>query len=290
MRIIDLPMKLEYSSIKEESSFVLTDFNCASSLELLKNQGLYKIVWCVDHPIAITVDGYSLELSVDQVAFCTPVNRLEIANNTHGIISFVFNREFYCIRDHDEEVSCNGFLFFGSSHLPVILLSDKQKKSFSAMLHLFTEEFEIKDQIQGEMLRTLLKRMLILSRRILKDEIAPPNLPDNQWNLIRRFNVLVEKFFREKHTVSDYAQMLNKSPKTLTNFFGKYNHQTPLQVINQRILLEAKRLFLFSDKTSQEIAYELGFKEAGHFSKFFKKNEGCNPTAFRKKKLVPPSL
>ena len=281
-------MKLEYSNIRDESTFVLTDFNCASSLELLKNQGLYKIIWCIEHPITIKIDGYALDLDVDQITFCTPVNVLEIVDNTRGIISLVFNREFYCIRDHDEEVSCNGFLFFGSSHLPVILLTDDHKKSFSAMLHLFAEEFKIEDQIQGEMLRTLLKRMLILSRRILKNEIAQPDLPDIHLNLIRRYNVLVEKFFREKHTVSDYALMLNKSPKTLTNYFGKYNNQTPLQVINQRILLEAKRLFLFSDKTSQEIAYELGFKEAGHFSKFFKKNEGCNPTEFKKKKLVPP--
>jgi len=56
-------------------------------------------------------------------------------------------------------------------------------------------------------------------------------------------------------------------------------------VINERILLEAKRLLVYSDKTADEIAKELGSKEAGHFSKFFKRNEKISPKEFRKLKL-----
>ena len=284
--LVDLNMKLEFSSTKDDSLFILTDFNCASSLRLLKDPGLYKIIWSRDHPVRIKVDGYNLSLDLGQVLFCTPINILQIEKNTAGLISLVFNREFYCIRDHDEEVSCNGFLFFGSSHLPVITLSKKQKASFAAILHLFEEEFEIMDQIQGEMLRVLLKRMLIMSRRILKEGISVPDLPDAQLDTVRKFNLLVEKHFKEMHQVSDYADLLFKSPKTLANVFGKYSAKSPLQVINERILLEAKRLLLYSDKTSEEIAYQLGYKDASHFSRFFKKNEGQNPTEFRKSKIT----
>ncbi|MFD2562663.1 helix-turn-helix domain-containing protein [Aquimarina rubra] len=277
-------MRLDYSSIKDESSFILTDFNCSPALDLLRDKGLYKIIWSKDQAVSFRVDGSLIELEKDQIIFCTPMNVLEIQKNTDGMISLVFNREFYCIRDHDQEVSCNGFLFFGSSVPQIVSLNEKEKISFSAMFDSFREEFENKDQIQGEMLQTLLKRFLIKSRRLIKEDLPEPDLPNNQLDIIRKFNILIEQHFREKHQVADYAALLFKSPKTLSNLFHKYNDKSPLATINERIVLEAKRLLLYSDKTSEEIAYELGYKEAGHFSKFFKKHVGMNPTEFKTKK------
>lgn len=279
-------MRLDYSSIKDESTFILTDFNCSSSLDLLRNKGLYKIIWSKDHEVSFRIDGSLIELEKDQIVFCTPLNVLEIEKNTDGIISLVFNREFYCIRDHDQEVSCNGFLFFGSSVPQILTLNEKEKVSFSMMFDSFKEEFENKDQIQGEMLQTLLKRFLIKSRRLIKEDLPEPDLSNNQLDIIRKFNVLIEQHFREKHQVAEYAELLFKSPKTLSNLFHKYSDKSPLATINERIVLEAKRLLIYSDKTSEEIAYELGYKEAGHFSKFFKKHAGMNPTEFKSKKLT----
>ncbi|MDY8137070.1 helix-turn-helix domain-containing protein [Aquimarina sp. 2201CG5-10] len=243
---------------------------------------MYKIIWCREDNAFVIVDGYKIELKKDQVIFCTPVNVLEIDKDIKGLISIVFNREFYCIRDHDKEVSCNGFLFFGSSHPPVITLSEKDKNSFEMMVFFFEEEFEIRDHLQGEMLRTVLKRMLIKSSRLIKMKLPDPELPSSQLDIIRKFNLLLEKNFKEKHQVADYAEMLFKSPKTLSNLFHKYSDKSPLKAINERITLEAKRLLIYSDKTAEEIAYELGYKEPGHFSKFFKKQVGKSPIEFKK--------
>ena len=278
-------MKLEYSDLRRESQFLITDFNCDPSRAFLKSKDLYKIIWAKDRGQQLTVDGYDLKIEQNEVLFCTPLNILETKVDTSGLVAFVFNREFYCIRDHDKEVSCNGFLFFGSSHVPVITLEQEHRASFEAMLHLFREEFKTKDDVQGEMLRVLLKRMLIISRRLIQADIQDPKMVSGQLDIVRQFNILVEQHFKEKHQVSEYASLMFKSPKTLSNLFGKYNNKSPLQVINERILVEAKRLLLFSTKTSEEIAYELGYNEAGHFSKFFKKNEGVNPSDFRKQKL-----
>ena len=77
----------------------------------------------------------------------------------------------------------------------------------------------------------------------------------------------MEQHFREKHKVADYAELLFKSPKTISNIFKKASYPSPLAIINERLILEAKRLLLFSNKTAGQIAYELGYKEGGHFSK-----------------------
>lgn len=275
-------MKLEYNNIKENGSFVLTNFQCGPSLQLLTKQGYYKIIWCKGDAIDIIVDGYHVTLEKNQVLFTTPVNVVEIPANNSGLISFIFNKEFYCVYTNDSEVSCAGLLFYGANHAPIVTLNETEQKSFDSMLFLFQEEFETQDNIQGEMLRTLLKRMLIKSTRLIRNDQPEQNMSDKQVDLIRKFNMLVELHFKQKHQVADYADLLFKSPKTLSNFFKKHNVPSPLKTINERIALEAKRLLRYSDKTAEEIAYELGYSEPSHFSKFFKKQEGVSPLGYRK--------
>lgn len=280
-------MKLEYKSNREESSFILTDFNCDPAQQLLQDKGYYKIIWAKKGNCLITVDGCDVSLKQNQMLFSTTLNILDVPKDS-GLIAIVFNREFYCIRDHDHEVSCNGLLFFGSSIPPIIDLDDKNVKSFETIFSIIKEEFETRDHIQGEMLRAMLKRLLIKSTRLVQKDNETVELPYSQTDLIRKFYVLVEHHFRENHKVVNYADMLFKSPKTLSNLFKKANYPSPLKVINDRIILESKRLLLFSDKNIEQISYELGYKEGAHFSKFFKTHCGIPPAQFKEKNSKGP--
>jgi len=275
-------MYLSYTNNIEEGTFNITDFNCAKSQQSLKEKGFYKIIWANDEGLNLIIDGYDFTLKKSQILFCTPVNIVEIKREQKGIIAFTFNREFYCIRDHDHEVSCNGILFFGSSLPLVISLNEKEVNSYKMIYQILLEEFETRDAIQGEMLRVMLKRILIKSTRLVKKDISHPQLNNTKIDVIRKFNILVEEHFKEKHQVAEYASMLNKSPKTLSNLVKMYSDKTALSFINDRIIIEAKRLLLFSDKTSEEITYILGYNEPGHFSKFFKKQVDISPSEFRK--------
>lgn len=279
-------MKLDYKNSKDEGSLTLTNFSCGPSVGLLDRKGLFKILWAKNENATILVDGYKLDILKNQVVFCTPLNIVQMQKDT-GLTAVVFNREFYCIHDNDTEVSCNGFLFFGSSMPPVISLCEKDVKSFEAMFLILKEEFETRDQIQGEMLRTILKRLLIKATRLMKDENPKTEIPKPQHDIVRQYHILVEQNFREKHKVTDYADLLFKSPKTLSNLFRKSGDKSPLKVINERIILEAKRLLFYSDKTAEEIGYEIGFSEPAHFSKFFKSNVGTPPSTFRKEFELP---
>jgi AraC-like DNA-binding protein len=278
-------MKLAYQNIEDNGSFVLTNFQCAQSLQLLGKAGYFKIIWCQQQPIDMVLDGYNVTLLKNQVLFATPVHVIEIPVNQTGLTSFMFNKKFYCVHTNDLEVSCTGLLFYGANHAPIVTLNLQDQQSFKSMLFLFEEEFNICDAIQGEMLRTMLKRMLIKSTKLIKKDLPEAALSDKQVDLIRKFNMLVELHFKEKHQVTDYAALLNKSPKTLSNFFKKHKVQSPLKTINERIAIEAKRLLRYSGKTAEEIAYELGYNEASHFSKFFKKQIGVSPLGYRKRDL-----
>ena len=279
-------MNFKYSKHPEQGNLILTDFNCASFKNRLGTGEFYKIIWARDTNVTIGIDGYSVILEKDHVLFCTPLNSIQLAPFLNGVTSLIFDREFYCIRDHDHEVSCNGFLFLGSSAPAMVKLTEKERKSFELLFMFFEEEFENNDHVQGEMLRALLKRLLIKSVRLLKNNLVEPEMEQSSIDIIRQYNLLVEAHFREKHKVVEYADLLNKSPKTLSNLFARYNNKTPLQVINDRIIIEARKLLLLSDKSSKEIAYSLGFNEASHFSKFFKNKEGVSPINFKNKNLT----
>jgi len=278
-------MNYTYKGFPNNGNFTLTDFDCSSFEKRLGTGDFYKIIWAKKHDININIDGYDVILKKNQILFCTPLNTLKLQPFIKGIIASIFDKEFYCIRDHDHEVSCNGFLFLGSSFPVIIDLTEPQQKSYELLFMFLEEELQTIDHIQGEMLRVLLKRLLIKSVRLLKQTIIDPEMEQTKVDVIRQFNLLVDSNFREMHMVSDYANLLNKSPKTLSNLFAKYNNKLPLQVINNRIVLEAKKLLLQSEKSSKEIAYSLGFSDASHFSKFFKKQVGFSPVNFKKQTL-----
>lgn len=278
-------MVLRFDDVKENGKFQLSDFTCPDQNEKMNTENLYRIVWVQGEPATFIVDTVPMEVKKNQMIFFTPHNVVELTSTGHQLISFSFNREFYCINDHDHEVSCYGQLFYGSSETPIVTLNEKDQVSFQRLLEVFHEEFEEKDHIQGQMLQMLLKRMLIKSSRLIKEVMENPEMPQTQLDVIRQFNVYVEMHFREKHQVKDYADLLFKAPKTLSNLFKQYNDKSPLQVINERIALEAKRQLSHTDKTIDELSYELGYSDAAHFSKFFKKHIGVSPNGFRK--LLP---
>jgi len=274
-----------FENKRNASYFSFCSFS-TPSIKLVNKEPLYRILWQRKGNSTIIVDGIQYHILQNQILFLTPLNQFEILENTDCLNLLSFNREFYCIQQHDHEVSCHGYLFFGSSEVPVVSLDSKEQESFDLLIQVILEEFETSDQIQGEMLQVLLKRFLIKCTRLVRKNLKNPEINQDKLDLIRQFNVLVEMHFRDKHKVADYADLLNKSPKTISNLFGEYNDKTPLQVIQERIGLEAKRLFLYTDKSAKEIAFEIGFEDAAHFSRFFRKIVGKSPTEFKKTAII----
>jgi len=132
------------------------------------------------------------------------------------------------------------------------------------------------------MLQAMLKRLLIHITRVYKKQSDLSILKVEELELVRAYNYLVEENFRSKMNVSDYAKLLHRSPKTLSNYFKKLGKKTPLEYLHDRKMLEAKRLLSFTDKQISEIAFEIGFDNVHSFSKFFKKKQGVSPSDFAK--------
>ncbi|WP_338760278.1 helix-turn-helix domain-containing protein [Bernardetia sp. ABR2-2B] len=251
-----------------------------SELEGVPN---YALVWNRGEDNSIKIDNEPFLLEKNTVLPLMVNQHVEITT-AQDLIIWEFNREFYCIVDHDKEVSCVGFLFYGMREQFLIKLSEEKCKKFDNLYDVFVDEYDEKDDIQGEMLRMLLKRLIIKVTRIARKQYLDDDLQNNpKLDLIREYNLLVELNFKKEHQVQFYAEQLFKSPKTLSNLFAKYSSQTPSKIIQNRIIEEAKRLLKFTDKTTKEIAFELGFDNYSHFSKFFKRMTKLAPTFYRER-------
>lgn len=231
----------------------------------------------------VTVDGIPYTLPPDTILPLV-ANQTFQFEDTETLVAWQFNRDFYCIVDHDAEVGCVGFIFYGIQHPLIIPLAKKEKESILQIRDQCMEDMHVEDAIQGEMLRTTLKRLIIYITRLAKQQTENYcRQGTERMDVIRQFNLLLEIHFRSRHEVQFYARTMNKSPKTLTNLFCLCHYPSPSELIRRRIILEAKRYLYFTDKSAKEVADALGFTSAAHFSKFFKAGTGVN---FSESKVV----
>jgi len=134
---------------------------------------------------------------------------------------------------------------------------------------------------RSQLLRRYLKIFLIyLSRHNARKEEMEINTRSSQ--LVQKFMVMLEREFKTVKSVNEYASQLAVTPNHLNVIVKKHTRQPAGYHIRQRIVLEAKRLALYSDVCMKEIAYLLGFSDTAHFSKFFKKSTGINFSEFKR--------
>ena len=195
-----------------------------------------------------------------------------------------YNRDFYCVEIHDKEVSCDGILYNNIFKVAQLKLSPDEIISIENIFQEIKTEFENEDHGLEEMLRVLLKQLIIKATRLYKKQnhLQPDNIEKDNLDFIRKYSALVEKEFFRKHSVSDYADILHITPKNLHKKIKIISDKTPNELIKDRLLLEAKRYLAHTDLSSKEIAYKLGYDDEAYFSRFFNKHSGNTPIQFRK--------
>jgi len=127
-------------------------------------------------------------------------------------------------------------------------------------------------------LEVLLANVLRLARK--GADTADPVMGQRR-QLVARFSDLVESRYRRNEPVTVLAGTLNVSESRLRHACVAMTGQTPIQLLNARILLEAKRQLLYTSQPIGRIAYALGFDDAAYFTRFFSRRAGLSPRAFR---------
>ncbi|MFI8891308.1 helix-turn-helix domain-containing protein [Streptomyces paradoxus] len=151
------------------------------------------------------------------------------------------------------------------------LAADHLASEFQALGHLPLE-------VHTAALRHLLAVLVLRLAHLTSPAGSPGPEPDATY---LRFRDAVEKDFARTRRVEDYAAALGYSSRTLSRATLASVGLGAKEVIDRRVVLEAKRLLAHSDQTAARIADRLGFSSATHFSKYFHQRTGQSPIAFR---------
>lgn len=232
----------------------------------------------------IQVDFQEFQIETDSLLFLNPKVIVK-PNETEfgGELLIHFNRDFYCIEIHDQEVACDGILYNNVFEIPFIQLNEDQSTDIQNIIREIQSEMKDEDANTEEMLRILLKLIILKSTRIWKQQhLLSENDQQSDVQFLRKFSKLVEQHYKTHHTVADYAEMLFLTPKNLSKKIGLLSKDTPNDIIKNRIILESKRLLAHTAMTVKEIAFSLNYEDDAYFIRFFTKHTGISPLSFRK--------
>ena len=160
----------------------------------------------------------------------------------------------------------------------VFQTTSKDFKELMTLLEIMREESKNKKDMNDLSLQAFVTNFLISIIRLLETQVKQ----EKTISIIERFRELLEKNFKVAHGVDFYAHELKTSARALTMQLTRSINKPPRELIQDRILLEAKRFLAFSDLSVAEIGYELGFEDANYFTRFFRVHEKKTPAQFRK--------
>ncbi|NIJ44236.1 AraC-like DNA-binding protein [Wenyingzhuangia heitensis] len=268
-------------SYKDIFSLSTVSFETACVFNQPEQVDTYSIYWIKKGSGFYNIDFKRYEFKDNVLFFLSPGQVFNVVSESiKEAYKISFVKDFYCIQTHDKAVACNGVLFNNVYDTPYVKPCEKDTQKLSFILESLEEEFQKNEVAQYDMLQAYLKQFIILSVRILKE--LTPFKTDIETKLFKDFSLLVEQNFKKMHTVSEYAERLALSPKSLTKNFKRVGAESPSDFIKNRIVLEAKRQLIYTDVPVKEIAYNLGYNDAAYFTRFFTKAENKSPLQFRK--------
>lgn len=163
---------------------------------------------------------------------------------------------------------------------PLICPKTKDFESFLGIVDQIREEYHNRESGFEEMILHYLQVILLKCNRIHSATNTSVGSADR--TLYQAFQRLLEQYFQEQTRVTFYSEKLQVSSDKLNYVVKSVSGSCPSEMIRTRLLLEAKRWLLHSEKSVKEIAYQLNFQDHAYFNRWFKKHENCSPGAFRK--------
>jgi len=241
----------------------------------------YQIIWFFEEGGEHVVDFKTYSIKKNTVLFISK-DHIHAFDNNLEVQGWLihFNESFFMHSDVDIFLKYN---VFNSQENPCYIIDDDTAITASSYIDLIKKELSQKGMFGYEdSIRFSLKSLLINLERIHRKEGDMHLGFTNHYELqFAKYKELVEENYQKGLSVSDYAELLNISSKTLTTITKNVINKSASIVISERIILEAKRLLRFTTWQIGEIAFKLGFEDTSYFVKFFKRHVGVSPGNYR---------
>lgn len=242
--------------------------------------GFYHILWFQKGSPTHLVDFSSVKIKPDSILFLNKdaVHRFDAKGNFDGK-AILFTDSFFCRSEADTKFLRSSILFNDLFSVSQVQINSKQ---FAALFQLMAEELKnANDNQQADILRNLLHNFLLLLERERRKQNFIAIKKGADLDYVMLFRDLLETQFHKQKLVNNYADQIHVTEKRLNQATLKVLGKSPKQMIDERIMLEAKRLLAHTNESVKEIGFMLGFDEPTNFIKYFRKHHQATPVEFR---------
>ncbi len=288
--------EVHIKSFKDQSSgFLITDLNELNEKHSINSPhriSYYQIILFAEGDGSIVIDTRKYQYGPRSL-LAVPKGRVEISKFTKDSNGYaiLFSEEF--LNKNSEDINwINSLKLFDLSMEPLVRnLTDQEYIELLIYLKkLMTESMAKDDFAKEDIIINLLKTFILISERIKRKRVCNEPKDITNWYYIIKFKKKLEENFCNAKSVGQYAELLNITIKKLNKVTKAFWGKPAKNIIEERVLLETKRLLIHTDKSIKEISILLGFNEPTNFNKYFKKYTGETPAQFRainKDRIVP---
>lgn len=242
----------------------------------------YDVVWFQKGSPVCIVDFKRIEIKPNSILFINK-NQVHFYEDFGGCDGWVllFTDTFFCKSPAETRFLNNTVLFNDLLSVPYFELNTDDDTLPNLFFSIQKELDRENDEAKYPILQNLLQVLLLQAERTYRKQGMVEIKRGADMEIVMLFRDLVDRHFAQQRSIHFYAVQLNITEKQLQRCTAQVLGKPPKEYINERLLLEAKRLLLHSQANTKEIAFDLGFDEPTNFIKYFKKYTQKTPIEFR---------
>lgn len=245
----------------------------------------YELIFILNGGGRHEIDFYDYPLQTFSVHFVksAQVHLIDRTDHAQGC-SLLFSEDFlHTIR---QNADLQQIPFFQIPAQPLVQLNEEAFEQIRPILaNIKTETTNSKTRSSIELIRAYCQVLLLIIGRAYHALPQPP-VQKPQDNIVQQFFQLIDLHFAEHLNLEQYAVQLQLSANYLSELCKRQTGKTAHQLMQERVLLEAKRLLCYSELSIKAIAYKLNFTDTSYFSRFFKKHTHVSPAEYRQSSVI----
>mgnify|MGYP000605861484 CR=1 FL=1 len=223
------------------------------------------------------IDFVSYPIKSNSVHFVFPnqVHKVARELDTFGHV-ILLSKEYFGQLDYDLFVQ-----FFHAFYLnPAIEIPSSNFKVVLDGLTKIKEELSQQKSYYKEIAKGSLAVLFHHFLRSNETENESGNRSSKEFKIYMDLLILIDEHFKEHQAVSFYSDALHITSRTLNSICKEFSDATCSTLVSERIVLEAKKLLIYTDQPIKDTMYALNFNDPAYFNRFFKVKTGHTPTEF----------
>jgi AraC family transcriptional activator of pobA len=243
----------------------------------------YEILFLTQGSGIHEIDGIAYPVEPPTIFFLSPgqIHNLDLSKDVKGFI-FLFTSEYYSENKADKDSLLEYPFFYNLSNEtpPLHLKNNTEVHIFKSLFENGVQECNTNMSGSSQIVVSLLDLILAYAKRYYP--VVQAEKQQKGKLLVKRLKQLVEEKCLENLSIKQYADLLAVTPNHLNETVKLYTGNTASHLIDQKMIMEIKRLLKHTELSIIEISHYFNFIDQSYFSKYFKKHTGSSPGVYRK--------